>query len=1137
MTQPAAIAIIGMGLRLPGAESLDGLWDHLAAARSLITEVPAQRWDKEAWRGNPARGNKTASIWGGFVADADCFDAGFFAISPREAAWMDPQQRFALEMAWHAIEDAGYRASALAGSRTGVFMGVCHWDYAELLEKHLAAVDAYTPTGIAFSIIANRVSHFFDLRGPSVTNDTACAASMTAVHDAMAALRAGQCDMALAGGVNLIWSPNHFVAFSKAGMLSRDGRAKAFDESADGYVRGEGGAVLLLKPLERALADGDPIHGVIRGIGINHGGRTNSLTVTNPEAQAALIAEVLAGADLTPADISYLEAHGPGTPLGDPIEIAGLKQAFARLHRAAGTEPRPGAIGIGSVKTNMGHLEGAAGVAGMVKVLAALRHGQLPANVGFQQLNRLIDLSGSDFRIQAEATQWPPTPGAPRRAGVSSFGFGGSNGHVVIEEAPQVPPAKPGRGAVVLPFSARDDGRLRALAAALRAFAAQPPAGVSLADLALTLQTGREALDTRAAITAATWEQAVAALEALLAEQPHPGLLLPGGGGDGPGQDWVNGKAVTWPKRKARRIHAPLYPFDRQRHWLDLSVPLKDDGAVAHPLLHRNVSDFAALRWQTRLPGDAPVWADHHVGGTRVLPGMAALEMARAAAQRGLDSVAAGWSFTDWMWTRPVVDGGGITEIESVLHRQGDALSFTLAQADGERVRGSLRPLSGEAPAALDLAALRAAAPRIVPPAECYARLRADGVEHGPAFQVLTHIQAGDGFVLAQIKLGRRQQPALAEMPLHPVVLDAAIQAWAALDGDHPPGAAVPFACRRLDMWGPCEPVMWARIRRASVPQSEGLIRLDIELLDKDGCPRVVFHDLSLRAMSATPSIAAPFLAAGAWRDRPLPTRTDVGRTVTIVLAGLSDGPPGAIPLPAADPDDMATTAAAWIAALHGIIRDRLRGQDRQRILVLADAALPPLLTRPLAALLMTARQEQPRLDGALVQVAGSITAERLAAIAAAEATRGDGWPELRHEADGRRLAWVPEEITAAAPPLTLAPGATYWITGGLGGLGRIFARWLLERGAGQVVLSGRAEIAADDARLAELGERVRYVACDLTDSHAVAAAVAGMPGLRGVIHAAGMPRFGDLLNEQDVRDIQAYVISRANQDRAAIKK
>ena len=1103
---PAAIAIIGVGLRLPGADSLDGLWDHLAAARSLITEVPAQRWDKEAWRGNPARDNKTASIWGGFVADADCFDAGFFAISPREAAWMDPQQRFALEMSWHAIEDAGYRASALAGSRTGVFMGVCHWDYAELLEKHLAAVDAYTPTGIAFSIIANRVSHFFDLRGPSVTNDTACAASLTAVHDAVAALRTGQCDMALAGGVNLIWSPNHFVAFSKAGMLSRDGRAKAFDEAADGYVRGEGGAVLLLKPLERALADGDPIHGVIRGVGVNHGGRTNSLTVTNPEAQADLIAEVHRSADVAPADISYIEAHGPGTPLGDPIEIAGLKRAFVRLHAAAGTRPRPDAIGIGSVKTNLGHLEGAAGVAGMVKVLAALRYGLLPANVGFQHLNRLSDLSGSDFRIQAEATPWPRRAGAPRRAGVSSFGFGGSNGHAVIEEAPEPPPSKSGRGPVVLPLSARDGERLRALAAMLRDFATHPPAGVALVDLAHTLQTGREAMETRAAVTAATWDQAAAALDALATERPHPGLLLPGQGGDGPGQRWVDGEAVVWPKRKARRIHAPLYPFDRQRHWLDLSVPTKDAGAVPHPLLHRNVSDFDAVRWLTRLHGDAPVWADHHVAGVRVLPGMAALEMARAAAERALERPPAGWRFDDWVWTRPVAGGDGTTDAEIILKRQdGDLVAFTLAQSGEDRAQGTLRPVSEPPPAALDLGALRSAATRTMAPAECYARLRAAGVEHGPAFQALSHIHVGDGFVLAQIKLGRRLHPGLAAMPLHPIVLDAAVQAWAALDDKPLEGAAVPFACRRLEMWGPCEPVMWARVRPAAVPAAEGLIRLDIELLDRDGRPRAAFHDLSLRAMAAAPAFPQPFLAAGRWQECPLPSTQDGRRPVTVVLAGLDEGPPGAIRLPPADDRDPAATAAAWFAALHGVIRDRMRGQSRDRILVLADAALPPTLTRPLAALLMTARQEQPRLDGAVVHVAGAATPERLAAIAAAEGARGDGWPELRHDADGRRLAWIPEEIPGADHQPALDPDATYWVTGGLGGLGRIFARWLLERGAGQVVLSGRATVPAEDPRLTELGGRVRYVACDLTDRHAVAAAVAGMARLKGVIHAAGV--------------------------------
>ncbi|MCA1909373.1 MAG: SDR family NAD(P)-dependent oxidoreductase, partial [Magnetospirillum sp.] len=1108
MTAAAPIAIIGIGLRLPGADNLGQLWDHLAAGRSLITEVPAKRWDKEAWRGNPGRDNKTNSIWGGFVADADGFDASFFAISPREAAWMDPQQRFALEMAWHAIEDAGYRASDLAGSRTGVFMGVCHWDYAELLEKHLATVDAYTPTGIAFSIIANRVSHFFDLRGPSVTNDTACAASLTALHDAVLALRTGQCTQALAGGVNLIWSPNHFVAFSKAGMLSKDGRAKAFDEAADGYVRGEGGAMVLLKPLEQAIADGDPIHGVIRGIGVNHGGRTNSLTVTNPQAQADLIVEVHQSAGIRPETVSYIEAHGPGTPLGDPIEIAGLKQAFARMHAESGSTPRPGAIGIGSVKTNMGHLEGAAGIAGLVKVLAALRHEHLPANVGFQNLNRLITLDGSDFRIQAQAVPWPADADNPRRAGISSFGFGGSNAHMVVEEAPPQPPAAPIAGPLLLPLSARDPERLRVLAAAMRDFAARRPAEMTLADFAHTLQVGRQALDSRAVVSAESWEQAQDAFDALAKGESHPALTA-----GGLAQAWVDGADIAWPPLSARRIHAPLYPFDRQRHWLDLSVPTKDDGAVPHPLLHRNLSDFDALRWRTVLHGDEPVWADHHVGGKQVLPGMAALEMARAALHGHQ------WTFTDWVWLRPVLGGDGATTVDASLTRQDDgSIAFALSQNGEARAQGNLRPLAEAAPPPLDLESCRAAAPRRVAPEECYARLVKSGVSHGPAFQALTQVQAGDGFVLAQIKLNRRLQAGLAAMTLHPIVLDAAIQAWVALDDQTPNGAAVPFACRRLVMYGPCEPVMWARVRPAATA-TEGLRRLDIELCDKDGNVRVAFHDLSLRVMADESRPQPALLAGGAWREQP--RTTGQSRDTVLFLAGLDAEVPGAIHLP--EPQvDLAANAAAWYNIVHDTIRDRLRDHPNSCFLVLAADSLPPALTLPLAALLKTLRLEQPRCDAALVRVAGHATTERLAMLVAAESRRSDGWPELRVDSDGLRWAWCPEEITLPASLPVLDGEASYWITGGLGGLGQIFARWLLQRGAGQVILSGRSKIADDDPRLTALGPKIRYVACDLTDATAVAAAVAAIPRLKGVIHAAGV------LND-------AYILTRKAAEEAPV--
>lgn len=1112
----------------------------------MISEIPRKRWDKDQWHGNPARENKTNSIWGGFVEDADCFDAAFFAISPREAAWMDPQQRFALEMAWHAIEDAGYRATALAGSRTGVFMGVCHWDYAELLEKHLTQLDAYTPTGIAFSIIANRVSHFFDFRGPSVTNDTACAASLTSVHDAVRTLQNGECDLALAGGVNLIWSPNHFVSFAKAGMLSKDGHAKAFDAAANGYVRGEGGAMLLLKPLDRAVADGDPIHAVIRGVGVNHGGRTNSLTVTNPQAQAALIAEVHQAAGIAPDSVSYIEAHGPGTPLGDPIEIAGLKQAFSHLHTGAGTTPRPNSCGIGSVKTNIGHLEGAAGVAGMVKVVAALRHGVLPANVGFERLNSLIDLTGSPFRIQAENTPWPRDAAAPRRAAVSSFGFGGSNAHVVLEDAPATVAIKTAAGPQVVPLTAKDDERLAALAADVLAFAQSHGTGAALADLAYTLQTGREAMTARLALVAEDWDELATALAAALAGEDHPALCRPGTvppKPDGPwaaAAAWVAGGDGTWDdlwrdRPKPRRIHAPLYPFARQRHWMDESLGTKDDAAVPHPLLHRNLSSFAGIHYRTRLKGAEFFWADHHVGGVQVLPAMVYLEMARAAAERALDAPPAALTFENVVWTRPVQAGDSAVTVDLRLSRQSDgdgAIAFTIQEADGGTVancQGVLRPTVSAGAAQIDLAALRATTPRRLEAEECYARLRASGVVHGPAFQVLTQVSSGDGQVLAQIKLGRRLHPSLATLPLHPVMLDAAIQAWVGLEGVAMAGAAVPFACRRIEMMGPCEPVMWARVRAAPEAATEGLRRLDIDLLDKDGGLRVAFHDLSLRVMTSTSAAAipprpapeavdAPFLAIGRWQPVPLTRHRDEPMHGVVVLAGLdADLAMPTLRLPPADADDIPATVTAWFTALHARIADILRTKPRQRqqVLVVAPDQVPPFLTQPLAALLKTAAIEQPKLDVAVIRIAGPLGPERLAAIVAAERRRTDAWPELHYDEHGQRLAWMPENTDLPPAVPALDPEGVYWITGGLGGLGQIFARWLIDRGARQVVLSSRRMVSADDPRLQGLrvgGADVRHVACDVTDRAAVEQIVRTLGPLKGIIHAAGVLDDGFIL-------------------------
>ena len=537
-------------------------------------------------------------------------------------------QRFALEMAWHAIEDAGLKASALAGSRTGVYMGVCHWDYAELIQKHLARVDAHTPTGIAFSVIANRVSHAFDFRGPSVTNDTACAASLVAINDAVRDLESGACDLALAaGGVNLGVVVRIFRCFrEKRHALSR-WIGESVDARADGYVRGEGGAVLLLKPLARAEADGDPIHAIIAGIGPNDGGRTSSLTVTNPNAQAELIADVHRQAGIAPESISYIEAHGPGTPLGDPIEIAELKAAFRTRAVEAGVELSAEQLWhrFGQDQHRPSRRRGWRGRCRQGARGVASRGAAGERRVG--TLNPLIDLTGTPFRIQSEMTAWPRVDGSPRRAGVSSFGFGGTNAHRDDRETAPVPDDKRGVAASLLvPLSARTDEALRRYAHDLRDFLARRP-DLNLADLALTFQAGREAMASRVAFVVEDVVALSAALDAFLTgshgdrvrtvtseaavEEPWRAADL-----------WVAGGDIAFEAPQgARRLHVPLYPFTRERYWFDTAFGAKDTAGVPHPFLHRNLSTFDAVAYRSRFSGSEFFFADHCVQGSKYLAG------------------------------------------------------------------------------------------------------------------------------------------------------------------------------------------------------------------------------------------------------------------------------------------------------------------------------------------------------------------------------------------------------------------------------------------------------------------------------------------------------------------------------------
>lgn len=527
------IAIVGMACRFPGAKDYHQFWDNLEKGINSITKVPSNRWNFENfYSANPESPNKSISKWGGFIEDADKFEPMFFGISPREAMLLDPQQRLMLELSWSCLEDSGYSPAELSGTNVGVFVGVCNFDYKELLEKYQNNIEGHTSTGTYTSIIPNRISYFFNFHGPSVPVDTACSSSLVAIHQAINALKENECAMALVGGVNVLCTPTYYISFSKLGMLSPQGQCKTFDAKADGYVRGEGAGVILLKPLKNAIKDKDYIYGVIRGSAVNHGGAARTLTSPNAYAQSQVIRSAYTKANLPPNTVSYIEAHGTGTPLGDPIEINGLKRAFTQLYQQYGiptaNEPY---CGLGTVKTNIGHLESAAGIAGIIKVLLAMKHKKLPKITNYQHLNPRIKLDRSPFYIVEETKSWEQLRTKegdliPRRAGVSSFGFGGVNAHVVLEEAPaqESRSAEVERTVQLLTLSAKSEKALLELAQSYEDFFATNPES-SLADVCFTANTGRSHFEHRLALVAESTAQLREQLSALGSERETAGLM------------------------------------------------------------------------------------------------------------------------------------------------------------------------------------------------------------------------------------------------------------------------------------------------------------------------------------------------------------------------------------------------------------------------------------------------------------------------------------------------------------------------------------------------------------------------------------------------------------------------------------
>ncbi|MFZ4189009.1 amino acid adenylation domain-containing protein [Streptomyces pseudogriseolus] len=807
------VAVIGMACRVPGADDVEAFWDLLADGRCHIAEVPAGRL-----AGTPPKGFRA-----GLLDRVDLFDADFFQVTPRQAASMDPQQRALLELSWHALEHAGLNPDDLAGRPVGVYASACSYDYREQLVARDGAADGYATTGTFPAFLANRVSHLYDFTGPSITVDTACSGALTALALAEAALRRGDCEIALAGAANVLSNAFNARAYRKAGMLSPRGELRVFDEDADGFVRGEGAGWLVLKPLRRALADGDPVLAVVRAAAVNHGGRAAALTAPNPRAQTALIRTALDRAGLRGADLGYLEAHGTGTPLGDPVELDAFREALAdddtagAPARAAGPGGR---IWVGSAKANIGHLEGASGLAGVVKAVQALRYGLIPGTPGFTRLNPHISLGGTPLAVAGRAVPWPAEEGgAPRRAAVSAFGFGGSNAHVILEEAPVQPRTPDGTDtpdgtSFAVPLSAATPGALCRLAAALADLVGSGR-GPALDAVAWTLQSGRRALAHRALLVARDTDELAARARDVADGRNVPAPADPRladwlAGGDLSTDDW----AALWPGRSRPR-RAPLvpYPFEGRPYWLPATPAADADGAA---LTVRHTDPLAA----------------HRVAGAAVLPGAALLEALAGGGPMSLSGVR-------FLAPVPVTERGA--RLTRVREEGG-----TLAVEYGGRVCARAAEAAGPAlpprPAGPGDASDGGPAVTVDLPAV----LARHGIETGPVYRVLRDVRRADGRVTARVLAPLAEQPHTRRIAW----LDAALQASCALLDDAGPRVAA--ALDRIEWTGQVPEEALLTVHRVGGGAHRTVV--DLEAATPDGA--VVLTVTGLRLHPPAPPVA-----------------------------------------------------------------------------------------------------------------------------------------------------------------------------------------------------------------------------------------------------------------------------------------
>ena len=1182
------IAIIGLSGRYPEAVDIEAYWRNLRDGKDCIIEVPEDRWDwRQYFSEDRSESGRHYSKWGGFIAGVDEFDPLFFNISPREAELIDPQERLFLQHAWMAVEDAGYSRESLQipdtqdlAGQVGVYVGLMYTEY-QLFGADISARG--NPMGIAVSAasIANRVSYAMNLHGPSMTLDTMCSSSLTAIHIACQDLKQGRISLAIAGGVNVSIHPNKYLVLSEGQFISSDGHCQSFGEGGDGYIPGEGVGVVVLKRLSEAQRDGDQIYGLIRGSALNHGGKTNGYSVPNPQAQAGVVSRALSEAGIDARQIGYIEAHGTGTKLGDPIEIAALNKAFQVYTQDTGF------CLIGSAKSNIGHCESAAGIAGLTKVLLQMRHRQIVPSLHSERLNPHIDFDKSPFVVNQSLRDWdaPVVDGRllPRIAGISSFGAGGSNAHMLIEEynAPVEQPVTHAQVVVVL--SARTAEQLRQKARELLAFVRSDVDAIDATAMAYTLQVGREPMDERLGFVVSTTESLAEKLEAFVAgeegidecyqgqaKRNREALALFGSDTDLQqavekwianrklsklAELWTKGLDVDWAQlygaARPRRISLPTYPFAKERYWVDLSALGRGTAtggattAVLHPLLHSNTSDLSEQRYSTLFTGDEFFLADHQVAlegqaSRRILPGVAYLEMARAAIEQALPGRSGGVALelSSTVWAQPLVVSGE-TRLDIALSANDDGqIEYEIYSAAGgeETIHCQGRAVldGGALPAALDLTQLKTQiSGDSMSAATLYANCARMGLLYGPAFQAVTALHRGEGQVLSELRLPAGVESAAGDYVLHPSLLDGALQSAVGLLEEGSNTAWLPFALETLRVVSPCHRDMLAWVRYTPGSRAgDKVVKLDIDLCDAQGHVCVQMRGFSSRtlgkeiiASAVREAAAETLMAVPVWQMAEAAAEKidytqhhvllcELPKVDARKLAGSLAGS-RCRSLQSGSDKTLAERYGDYALACFEHVQTLLQGKPEGKVLV--QVVVPDhgeqAVFAGLSGLLKTAALENPQLATRLILVPAQTSTKELAKQLQAELQQTQD-ALIKYGAEGRKVSrWQEVPADPNAAPMAFRDGGVYLITGGLGGLGMVFAKAILDSAQdAKVVLTGRSALSDDKRALLDvlsLPERLSYRQVDLGDAVEVGKLIAAIReehgALSGILHSAGM--------------------------------